>query len=104
MRVEYTITEYDADDNEVHREHGEDSATVTAPPEVRCGCGRWAAPGQHHWRLRHVLPLPEPVAARGRQDLWQPAPNVRPAVEQQLRAATCATPTCWLRLANGGAL
>jgi len=62
------------------------SATVHAPPAVRCTCGRWAVPGQHHWRLRHVLALAEAVPARGRQGLWYPGPTVRAAVEQQLLA------------------
>jgi hypothetical protein len=64
------------------------TATVGAPPEPRCGCGRWAVPGQHHWRLRHIRALPEPVPVRGRQRLWYPAPDVRAAVEAQLAAVT----------------
>jgi hypothetical protein len=64
--------------------------TVNAPPQVWCGCGRWAVHGQYHWRLRHVLALPEPVAARGRQGLWQPQPDVYAAVQQQLAAVTHA--------------
>src|SRR6266536_1674641 len=64
------------------------AVTVNAPPQVLCGCGRWAVHGQYHWRLRHVLALPEPVAARGRQGLWHPAPDVRAAVQEQLAAVT----------------
>ena len=32
----------------------------------------WAARGQVHWLLDNVVPLPEPVACRGRQGLWHP--------------------------------
>lgn len=53
-----------------------------------CGCGRWAARGQYHWRLGRVWVLPEPVKCRGFQKLWLPEPGVRLAIEEQLLAVT----------------
>ncbi len=38
---------------------------------ARCHCGRWAAIGQNHWKLANVVPLAEPVPARGQQGLWE---------------------------------
>ncbi|GAB3429911.1 ASCH domain-containing protein [Actinophytocola sediminis] len=37
---------------------------------ARCRCGAFAAIGQHHWRLRDVEPLADPVPAKGRLQLW----------------------------------
>jgi hypothetical protein len=53
-----------------------DAARRNAP----CGCGRWAAAGQCHWRLGTVWTLAEPVPCAGRQGLWRPAPEVLEAV------------------------
>lgn len=41
-----------------------------------CGCGRWARPGQYHWRLAAVWPLARPVPCAGRQRLWCPGADV----------------------------
>ena len=37
---------------------------------ARCYCGVWGAIGQHHWKLRNVRPLAEPLPTRGAQGLW----------------------------------
>jgi hypothetical protein len=57
------------------------------PIRTACGCGRWAVHGQYHWRLGRVWVLPQPVPCRGYQKLWQPAPEVRAAVQAQLDGA-----------------
>jgi hypothetical protein len=45
--------------------------------ELVCGCHPlWAQPGQCHWRLANVVPLPAPVPAVGRQGLWRPTAGV----------------------------
>lgn len=31
----------------------------------------WSAPGQKHWRLSSVMPVPEPVPCRGKQGPWR---------------------------------
>jgi hypothetical protein len=61
-------------------------AAVCAPwrSSSRCTCGPWAAEGQYHWQLADVFALPQPVAARGRQGLWRPEPDVLAAVEAQM--------------------
>lgn len=51
-----------------------------------CDCGVWAMPGQYHWRLANVRPLPEPVPARGALGLWTPTVEVAEAVRRQLAA------------------
>jgi len=50
---------------------------------VVCGCGPWAVPGQHHWRLDQVRVLPSPVECRGAQGLWRPTPEVLALVAAQ---------------------
>jgi hypothetical protein len=54
---------------------------------VVCGCGRWAQPGQCHWKFATVWALPEPVPAVGRQGLWRPSPDVLDAVRAQFAPA-----------------
>ncbi|WP_019631354.1 hypothetical protein [Actinomadura atramentaria] len=49
-----------------------------------CGCGPWADPGAHHWRLGDVRPLPRPIVALGRLGLWEPAPHLVAAVHAML--------------------
>lgn len=52
-------------------------------PSVVCGCGPWAMPGQHHWRLEHVRPFIDPVPWPGAQGLWwPPQPALERVVEQ----------------------
>lgn len=46
------------------------------PRRAPCGCGRWAADGQYHWRLGTVWTLAKPVPCKGRQRLWYPAADV----------------------------
>lgn len=41
--------------------------------------GLWE-PGRWAWRLEGVVALPEPIAVRGRQGLWDLPPNVAQAV------------------------
>lgn len=55
-------------------------------PDRDCGCGRWAAVGQHHWRLADIRPLTEPVRCRGTLGLWVPRPELLDAVHAQLPA------------------
>lgn len=50
-----------------------------------CGCGPWAIPGQCHWHLPKVRPLPEPVPCKGRLGLWELPPAVEIAVLDQLQ-------------------
>lgn len=57
------------------------SATADA---ARCDCGPWAFPGQCHWRLTNVRPLPEPIECPGHQGLWIPTPDLRRRVEAAL--------------------
>lgn len=50
----------------------------------RCACSTWAMPGQYHWWLGNVLPLPAPVPCAGRQRLWKPGPDLVDAVVASL--------------------
>lgn len=59
------------------------SAAVDRPATV-CGCGRWAADNQHHWRLGPVRALEVPVPCRGRLGLWLPDEGVIDAVLKQV--------------------
>jgi hypothetical protein len=53
---------------------------------LECGCDpAWAQPGQHHWQLRDVYPLPNPVPASGKQGLWRPDSSVLFEVASQYR-------------------
>lgn len=36
----------------------------------------WAAHDQYHWQLADVVTLPEPIAHKGAQGLWQVQPDV----------------------------
>lgn len=45
-------------------------AGICAPSDLFCQCGLWARLGQYHWHLADVRMLPDPVPARGRQQLW----------------------------------
>jgi len=40
-------------------------------PDIHCGCGPWAIPGQAHWRLDLVRQLDKPLEAKGRLGLWE---------------------------------
>lgn len=51
---------------------------------VRCGCGPWAMPHQHHWQLTAVHPLADPVPATGRQGLWIPEPQLAERIMARL--------------------
>lgn len=52
----------------------------------RCGCGGWAMPGQHHWRLARACRF-EPVAHRGSLGMWAPTPAAMTAIRSQLAEA-----------------
>lgn len=52
--------------------------------ECWCGCGPWAVPGAHHWRLDSVQPLPNPVPCNGALGLWTPPADVLAAVADLL--------------------
>jgi hypothetical protein len=47
-------------------------------------CSPWAVPGQWHWQLVSVRPLPEPVPCRGALGLWRLPDDVGQAVRKQL--------------------
>ena len=49
-----------------------------------CGCGKWAARGQYHWKLENVRPLAEPVPCKGALGLWTLPAQVEAAVMAQL--------------------
>jgi hypothetical protein len=53
---------------------------------IDCSCGEWAMPGQCHWRLTWINPLPDPVPCVGRQGLWRPPAGVLAAVSAQIGA------------------
>jgi hypothetical protein len=60
------------------------SATVDSPSST-CGCGPWAAPGQHHWRLaRKITVLAEPVKCQGAQRTWSPPGHLMAAIAWQV--------------------
>ncbi|ANZ35293.1 hypothetical protein BBK82_03560 [Lentzea guizhouensis] len=40
-------------------------------PDISCGCGPWAIPGQAHWRLESPRVLDKPLAAKGQLQLWE---------------------------------
>jgi len=52
--------------------------------DLRCVCNEWAMPGQLHWWLGNVRPLPFPVPCRGARRLWLPEPGTVISVEKQL--------------------
>lgn len=47
-------------------------------------CSKWAMPGEVHWQLRNVRPLPEPVPCPGWQGVRNIPAEVRAAVRAQL--------------------
>ncbi|MFA1545538.1 hypothetical protein [Actinomadura chokoriensis] len=53
-----------------------------------CDCGPWAARGRHHWHLTGVRPLPRPIVAVGRTDLWQPTPSLLNEVNTMFATAS----------------
>lgn len=69
---------------------------VDAPPDcITTGCAKGETPNpwahkdidgktMHHWMLTDVIPLNEPVPAKGKQGLWEPSRDVIEAVELQL--------------------
>ena len=59
------------------------SGCMTAARNGRL-CSEWAIEGQHHWRLRNVRPLPEPVPCKGALGLWRLPEDVERAVTGQL--------------------
>ncbi|WP_157251095.1 ASCH domain-containing protein [Nonomuraea typhae] len=50
-------------------------------------CSPWAVPGQHHWPITNVRPLPKPVVARGSLGLWKVPPDIEAAVHHQLKTS-----------------
>ncbi|WP_329521542.1 hypothetical protein [Spirillospora sp. NBC_01491] len=52
-----------------------------------CGCGPWARPEAHHWRLGSVRALPRPIVALGRADPWVPMPALVAEVRAMFSAA-----------------
>lgn len=67
------------------------SNTLFGPGETTgraCDCGPWAIPGQLHWRLVDVTPLPEPVPCRGSLGLWTPPPQATATVRELLAIPT----------------
>ncbi|MUN41475.1 ASCH domain-containing protein [Actinomadura litoris] len=52
--------------------------------ELVCGCGPWAMPGQRHFRLADVRPIPSPVPCKGALGLWRLPSHVDAAVRAQL--------------------
>lgn len=52
---------------------------------LRCDCGPWAFPGQHHWILGEtIVALPEPVPCAGHQRLWTPPADIDATARAQL--------------------
>ncbi|GGL15499.1 hypothetical protein [Deinococcus radiotolerans] len=47
----------------------------------------WAAHDQYHWQLADVVTLPEPIAHRGAQGLWQVQPDVHKTLARFYRDA-----------------
>ncbi|MCD0155856.1 hypothetical protein [Deinococcus sp. 6GRE01] len=47
----------------------------------------WAAQGQYHWQLVDVVTLPEPIAHKGAQGLWQVQPDVHKTLARFYRDA-----------------
>lgn len=69
---------------------------------MRCNCPPlWAAPGQVHWRLTDVTPLPEPVPCRGRQRLWYPERDTLDAVAASLALVEWEPLVCQGRRVDG---
>ncbi|MEV4253750.1 hypothetical protein AB0J52_11345 [Spirillospora sp. NPDC049652] len=56
-----------------------------------CGCGPWAQPEAHHWRLADVAPLPRPVVALGKVGLWEPSATLVAEVQAMLASAASRT-------------
>ncbi|WP_067487794.1 hypothetical protein [Actinomadura hibisca] len=54
-----------------------------------CECGPWAEPEKHHWKLADVRPLPRPVVALGRPEMWEPKPTLITEIRTMI-AATAA--------------
>jgi hypothetical protein len=53
---------------------------------ARCRCSGWGAIGQHHWRLRNVEALAEPIPWRGAQGLWEiDLPGYEPVDRERAR-------------------
>jgi hypothetical protein len=52
--------------------------------EPRNSCSPWGQPGQYHWQLANVRPLPEPVPCKGALGLWRLPEDVEKAVRAQL--------------------
>lgn len=52
------------------------TAAMSEPPAgdphvgVPCDCGRWAMPGQAHWRVADPVLFDEPIPYRGQLGLW----------------------------------
>ncbi|MFB7763551.1 ASCH domain-containing protein [Streptomyces xiamenensis] len=56
-------------------------------PEGPYGCPcstRWAEPDTYHWVLDKVIPLFEPIAAKGQLGLWHPAQDLLATVQADL--------------------
>lgn len=69
---------------------------------ARCQCPPlWAAPGQVHWLLANVVPLPEPVPCRGFQRLWYPTREILDAVAASLATVEWAPIVCRGRRVDG---
>ncbi|POM22921.1 hypothetical protein BTM25_51270 [Actinomadura rubteroloni] len=52
-----------------------------------CRCGPWADDDAYHWQLGDVRPLPRPIVALGRTDLWEPTATLIAEVRAMLAAA-----------------
>ncbi|WP_018656745.1 hypothetical protein [Actinomadura flavalba] len=56
-------------------------------PGSPCECGPWADAGAFHWTLDDVRPLPRPVVALGRTDLWEPSASLVTTIRTMLAPA-----------------
>lgn len=69
---------------------------------VRCECPPlWAQPGQVHWLLEDVTPLPEPAPCRGFLGLWHPQRDTLDAVVASLALVEWEPITCRGRRVTG---
>jgi hypothetical protein len=53
--------------------------------EVRCACGPWAQPRQHHWQLARARRFAAPIAGRGLPGIWR---VVNPVVDAAIASST----------------
>lgn len=79
--------EADGPEFEVHRAVVAVATLAGAHLESGGCCAPWGESDAWHWELADVMPLLEPVPAKGARRLWRPAPEVVDAVAGQIGVA-----------------